>query len=35
LLAGVGIFFAGSYLEDFDLVKDAYFFYVSATYTIH
>ncbi len=35
LLAGVGIFFAGSYLEDFDLVKDAYFFYISATYTIH
>jgi hypothetical protein len=35
LLAGVSAFFAGSYLEDFDLVKDAYFFYVSATYTIH
>jgi hypothetical protein len=26
LLAGVSVFFAGSYLEDFDLVKDAYFF---------
>jgi hypothetical protein len=35
LLAGMSVFFAGAYLEDFDLVQDAYFFYVSATYTIH
>jgi hypothetical protein len=35
LLAGVSVFLAGSYLEDFDLVEDAYFYYVSATYTIH
>lgn len=35
MLAGVSAFLAGSYLEDFDLVEDAYFFYVSATYTIH
>ena len=35
LLAGVSAFLAGSYLEDFDLVEDAYFYYVSATYTIH
>ncbi len=35
LLAGVSAFLAGSYLEDFGLVEDAYFYYVSATYTIH
>ncbi len=35
LLAGMSAFLAGSYLEDFDLVEDAYFYYVSATYTIH
>ncbi len=35
LLAGVSAFLAGSYLEDFGLVEDAYFSYVSATYTIH
>ena len=35
MLAGVSAFLAGSYLEDFDLVEDAYFFCVSATYTIH
>jgi len=29
LLAGTSVFFAGSYLEDFDLAKDAYFFFVS------
>ena len=35
LLVGVSVFLAGSYLEDFGLVKDAHFYYVSATYTIH
>ena len=35
LLVGVSAFLAGSYLEDFGLVKDAHFYYVSATYKIH
>ncbi len=35
LLVGVSAFLAGSYLEDFGLVKDAHFYYVGATYTIH
>ncbi len=35
LLVGVSAYLAGSYLEDFGLVEDAYFFYVSTTYTIH
>ncbi len=35
LLAGISAFLAGSYLEEFGLVEDAYFFYVGTTYTIH
>ncbi|MCH7822825.1 MAG: alginate export family protein [Proteobacteria bacterium] len=35
LLAGVSTFLAGSYLEDFNLTNDAFFYYISATYTIH
>lgn len=34
MLAGVSTFLAGPYIEDFDLTEDAYFYYLSATYTI-
>lgn len=35
LLVGASAFLAASYLEDFGHDEDAYFYYVSATYTIH
>ncbi|SVC27485.1 uncharacterized protein METZ01_LOCUS280339, partial [marine metagenome] len=35
LLTGVSAFFAGSYLKDLELNKNALFYYVNMTYTIH
>ena len=34
LFAGVSAFFTGSYLDDFNLDKNAHFYFVSATYKI-